>query len=1300
MAIPFLADTDHNRNQARNLRLHNITGSGDFSGLADGVIGYVSTLSDKRIAFWDIQAAALIKVPRLDRSETVSQQWTFAPGSAQAPFVLGSNAFDQLVSRLNADLIDGAHADNAASASTVVLRDAGGRAKVATPVADDDATPKLWVLENVAGLLGPKTAARVLATGNVNVASAPATNAAVWDGLTLVNGDRVGLVFQTTGSENGLYTYNGSGVAMTRTTDADTSAEMPTGTNFLVQKGGTLWGGTRWQLTTPGPITLGTTSLTFVQIGDSSNTTAGPGLGLNGNEIYLKQGTGGSPAGYAYTAGRLVFNSGTNTVDGTNGLHWDSANSRLGINTTSPSEKLHLAAGAMRISQSGAGADLIQLYDNTPTAQFALRLTSGNLVAFSNVAGAAASTLTSGGTFTVPGTLTSTNALGVKVDNATEARVEHHISAVRKGFTSAFSSTTFGLELDSAVTGSILLRAGGAIRFSVTSTGVVNVPGLTASQFVQTNGSKDLVSFDLFGTANTFTASQTFHPATLVPSIQNTQASSYSLLHTLSIAHSSTDAPRVGYNFRATTTSGNYTANTTDVVTMLTFASNGFTFRNAPSTTAGSVATFTDRFLISSVGLVTIPALTASRFVKTGASSELVTVSSIALGTEVSGTLPIANGGTGQTTANAALNALLPSQATHSGKILGTNGTDSSWVTAVQSVGLSLPAGVFTVSGSPVTTTGTLTAVFANQTANTVFAGPGSGIPAAPAFRALVDTDIPVLDAGKITTGVFGVARLGTGSADSSVFLRGDGTWSRTLAGSLQISNSNGLPAASSGTSFYLAAGYANPISGKIIIGDGSGLKFHIASRAASSDTNYFTFTDAGRLGISATTPTHPLHVAGTIYQEGTGNNLLVDGNALFANTLGTKTKILSSGIVSILATADTETLNVGGKVTLQTSAPNVYVSHTSFGAWRGSVINTLPSMFGRIVNLNTQFESGAIAPYTLYDNGTDTKLTLSVLGSQTLAPNSTGYVMRLSYNSAAGGTISPGWGGFAIGTTHNDGLITGAQYRKGSRYVFRIWANIPAGRSLNWASDNIGDDSAQAWITSTAGAGGWREYAMVLTIGSTFSTGAASTGYFYLTGGADSTFTWDVAHVLMIGLDESPTVNHSAQLNIGYSATYGPGAEFGSCGISNNLRVAGAVSIGTTSAAGFKLNVSGTVNLGATTATNVTISSLTPNQLVQSDGTGLLVSTSSLPGGITIGGVAIARKYATTITGNGTNTAFTVTHSLATRDIAVEVWDDTSGDKVSVEIEHTAGNLTNAVTLTFGASVTNGKVYRVVVIG
>ncbi len=60
----------------------------------------------------------------------------------------------------------------------------------------------------------------------------------------------------------------------------------------------------------------------------------------------------------------------------------------------------------------------------------------------------------------------------------------------------------------------------------------------------------------------------------------------------------------------------------------------------------------------------------------------------------------------------------------------------------VTSVGLSMPA-QFTVSNSPVVATGTLTATWQNQDANTFLAGPTSGGAASPTFRALSLADIP-----------------------------------------------------------------------------------------------------------------------------------------------------------------------------------------------------------------------------------------------------------------------------------------------------------------------------------------------------------------------------------------------------------------------------------------------------------------------------------------------------------------------------------------------------------------------------
>jgi len=74
-----------------------------------------------------------------------------------------------------------------------------------------------------------------------------------------------------------------------------------------------------------------------------------------------------------------------------------------------------------------------------------------------------------------------------------------------------------------------------------------------------------------------------------------------------------------------------------------------------------------------------------------------------------------------------------------------TNSTFSSLgVGSVTSVALALPS-IMSVSGSPVTTTGTLTGTLTTQSVNTLFAGPSSGAAAAPTFRALTTADIPAL---------------------------------------------------------------------------------------------------------------------------------------------------------------------------------------------------------------------------------------------------------------------------------------------------------------------------------------------------------------------------------------------------------------------------------------------------------------------------------------------------------------------------------------------------------------------------
>ncbi|MFS2095319.1 phage tail protein [Pseudomonas sp. Pseusp11] len=129
---------------------------------------------------------------------------------------------------------------------------------------------RAWVMSYLAeelGKLDGKQSVRVAATGNVVLNGAKQV-----DGVAVIAGDRVLLPNQTLAKDNGLWIVaNGDWV---RANDANVSAKVTPGLTVMVEEG-TQNGDSLWHLTTNGPITLGTTALTFEML--AGRTGIAPG---------------------------------------------------------------------------------------------------------------------------------------------------------------------------------------------------------------------------------------------------------------------------------------------------------------------------------------------------------------------------------------------------------------------------------------------------------------------------------------------------------------------------------------------------------------------------------------------------------------------------------------------------------------------------------------------------------------------------------------------------------------------------------------------------------------------------------------------------------------------------------------------------------------------------------------------------------------------------------------------------------------------------------------------------------------
>jgi hypothetical protein len=137
----------------------------------------------------------------------------------------------------------------------------------ALAAAVDLTATEAWVLEQLQAL-DHKQSVRAATVANISLAGIQTI-----DGVSLVVGNRVLVKNQSSAAENGIYLV--ASLNWTRAPDADSGAKLNSGAVVAVEEG-TLQGNSRWQLTTDGPVSIGTTPLVFGDVTSGFAPLASP----------------------------------------------------------------------------------------------------------------------------------------------------------------------------------------------------------------------------------------------------------------------------------------------------------------------------------------------------------------------------------------------------------------------------------------------------------------------------------------------------------------------------------------------------------------------------------------------------------------------------------------------------------------------------------------------------------------------------------------------------------------------------------------------------------------------------------------------------------------------------------------------------------------------------------------------------------------------------------------------------------------------------------------------------------------
>ena len=221
---------------------------------------------------------------------------------ADGNVILGDASGDTVTVTGTATFAESADFDGGLTVAGSQTVDMGGNrvTNIGTPSQATDATTKAYV-DSVKQALDIKDSVRVGSQSNLNATynngtsgvgatlTASSNGAVSIDSTNLTSGDRVLVKAQTDGKQNGIYSVTTVGdvsnpFVLTRTTDADSSAEVTGGMFTFVEEGSDADAGFVLSNIT-GSATIGTDTLTMTQFSGAGSVTAGNGLSKSGNTL-------------------------------------------------------------------------------------------------------------------------------------------------------------------------------------------------------------------------------------------------------------------------------------------------------------------------------------------------------------------------------------------------------------------------------------------------------------------------------------------------------------------------------------------------------------------------------------------------------------------------------------------------------------------------------------------------------------------------------------------------------------------------------------------------------------------------------------------------------------------------------------------------------------------------------------------------------------------------------------------------------------------------------------------------------